>query len=68
MKPKFIILTPVYNDWVNLNKLLIKINNIFLTKIKQKIDLIVIDDFSSQKSLLKKSKFKSIKNLKIRDK
>ena len=65
MKPKFIILTPVYNDWVNLNKLLIKINNIFLTKIKQKIDLIVIDDFSSQKSLLKKSKFKSIKNLKI---
>ena len=65
MKPKFIILTPVYNDWVNLNKLLIKINNIFLTKIKQKIDLIVIDDFSSQKSLLKKSKFKSIKNIKI---
>tara|TARA_B100000963_G_scaffold71511_1_gene59709 strand:- start:38 stop:910 length:873 start_codon:yes stop_codon:yes gene_type:complete len=65
MKPKFIILTPVYNDWVNLNKLLIKINNIFLTKVKQKIDLIIIDDFSSQKSLFKKSKFKSIKNFKI---
>ena len=65
MKPKFIILTPVYNDWINLNKLLIKINNIFLTKIKQKIDLIVVDDFSSEKSLIKKTKFRSINSFKI---
>ena len=55
MKPKFIILTPVYNDWVNLNKLLLKINNIFLTKIKQKIDLIVIDDFFFSKKVCLKN-------------
>lgn len=65
MKPKFIILTPVYNDWINLNTLLIKINNIFLTKIKQKIDIVVVDDFSSEKSLLKKTKFKTINSFKI---
>ena len=65
MKLKFIVLTPVYNDWKNLNKLLIKINNIFFNKIKQKFDLIVVDDFSTEKNILKKSKFKSIKNIKI---
>ena len=65
MKLKFVVLTPVYNDWKNLNKLLIKINNIFFNKIKQKFDLIVVDDFSTEKNILKKSKFKSIKNIKI---
>ena len=54
MKLKFIVLTPVYNDWKNLNKLLIKINNIFFNKIKQKFDLIVVDDFSTEKNILKK--------------
>ena len=29
MKAKILILTPVYNDWENLNKLLVKINKIF---------------------------------------
>lgn len=65
MKTKFVILTPVYNDWKNLDKLLIKINKIFLNEIKQKFDLIVIDDHSSEKSSLRKSKFTSIKNLKV---
>ena len=29
MKAKILILTPVYNDWENLNKLLVKINKMF---------------------------------------
>ena len=44
MKAKLIILTPVYNDWKNLDKLLSKINKLFLNKIKQKFDLIIVDD------------------------
>ena len=35
MKEKIIILTPVYNDWKSLNKLLAKINYIFTTQIKK---------------------------------
>ena len=34
MKPKILILTPVYNDWENLIKLLNKINKIFIKEIK----------------------------------
>ena len=36
MKAKLIILTPVFNDWKNLDKLLTKINKLFHYKIKQK--------------------------------
>ena len=50
------ILIPVYNDWENLNKLLIKINDLFFKRIKQKFDLIIIDDCSSEKSNFIKSK------------
>ena len=49
MKAKFIILTPVYNDWKNLRKLMTKINKLFLYKIKQKFDLIIVDDCSLDK-------------------
>ena len=65
MKAKIIILTPVYKDWKNLNKLLSKINRLFLYKIKQKFDLIIIDDYSLEKYEIKKSKFKQIKRLKV---
>ena len=54
MKAKIIILTPVYKDWKNLNKLLSKINRLFLYKIKQKFDLIIIDDYSLEKYEIKK--------------
>ncbi len=57
MKEKIIILTPVYNDWKSLMKLLAKINNIFKHKIKKKYDLVVVDDFSKEK--IKFSKLKS---------
>ena len=44
MKSNIIILTPVYNDWKNLEKLLKKINKIFLKKLKSKFKLIVVND------------------------
>ena len=65
MKAKFIILTPVYNDWKNLNKLMTKINKLFLYKIKQKFDLIIVDDCSLEKINFKRSQFKTIKNFKV---
>ena len=65
MKAKFIILTPVYNDWKNLNNLLSKINKLFINKVKQKFDLIVVDDSSKEKIIFKKQSFQSIKNFKI---
>ena len=65
MKAKFIILTPVYNDWKNLHKLMAKINKLFLYKIKQKFDLIIVDDCSLEKINFKISQFKTIKNFKI---
>ena len=63
MKAKLIILTPVYNDWKNLDKLFSKINKLFLNKIKQKFDLIIVDDASSEKKNFSKSKFNKIKNI-----
>ena len=49
MKEKIILLTPVYNDWKSLSKLLIKINNIFDKKLKSKFELIIINDCSKEK-------------------
>ena len=34
---KNLILTPVYNDWENLNKLLVKINKIFQNEVENKV-------------------------------
>ena len=65
MKAKFIILTPVYNDWKNLNNLLSKINKLFINKVKQKFDLIIVDDSSKEKIIFKKQSFQSIKNIRI---
>ena len=63
MKEKIIILTPVYNDWKSLIKLLAKINYIFTTQIKKKFDLIVVDDHSSEKINFLKLKFKNVNKL-----
>jgi len=65
MKPKILILTPVFKDWQNLKMLLIKINMIFTKKIKQRFDLLVVDDDSRQKINYKKFKFSKINKLKI---
>ncbi len=63
MKAKIIILTPVYNDWKNLSKLLAKINNIFKDKIKKDFDLIVVNDCSTENFNCKKLKLKKINKL-----
>ena len=60
MKSKIVILTPVYNDWKNLNKLLKKINHIFRKDIKDNFDLVIVNDCSKEYYNCKKYKFKTI--------
>ena len=63
MKAKIIILTPVYNDWKNLTKLLAQIDVIFKKDIKKKFDLIVVNDSSTEKFNHKKLKLATINKL-----
>lgn len=65
MKAKFIILTPVYKDWNNLKKLLVKINVLFSKKLQSNFDLIVVDDCSNQQINLKKLRVSKVKKIKI---
>ncbi len=65
MKAKIILLTPVYNDWKNLTKLLRKINTIFSKKIKKKFELVIVDDCSSDRTNFKMLKFKMVKKLTV---
>lgn len=65
MKNKILILTPVYKDWNNLNKLLKKINSIFLNEINTNFDLIVVDDFSNEKIKINKFKRSKVKRIKL---
>lgn len=60
---KFIII-PVYNDWKSLNKLLLKLDK-ELRKKFSKIEVIVINDNSSEKILISRNKFFSIENIKV---
>ncbi len=65
MKEKIILLTPVYNDWKNLAKLLKKINNIFKKQIKTKFELIIVDDCSNEIFNFKKYKLGMISKITI---
>jgi hypothetical protein len=65
MNAKFILLTPVYKDWKNLEKLLAKINVLFLKKLKSNFDLIIIDDCSNEKVNLRKFKFSKINKINV---
>ena len=65
MNTKFIMLTPVYNDWKNLAKLLSKVNHIFKYKFKKTFTLIIVNDCSTQKVDLKKLKLSQIKQVRI---
>ena len=65
MKAKIIILTPVYNDWKNLSRLLKKINKIFETKLKTKFELIIINDCSTEIYNPKKYKCKMASKITI---
>ena len=64
VKAKIIILTPVYNDWKNLNILLKKIVNIF-KKLKKTFELIIINDCSTSKIIIKKINKKILKKISI---
>lgn len=59
------IIIPVYNDWQSLVKLLLIIDK--RLKIKKKIEILIIDDFSNEKSnlLYLKKKIKNINSIKI---
>ena len=65
MKAKIIILTPVYNDWKNLSRLLKKINKVFETQLKTKFELIIINDCSTQKCNPKKYRCKMASKISI---
>ena len=65
MKEKIIILTPVYNDWKNLAKLLSKTNKIFKKQLKTKFELVIVNDCSEEKYNFKKYKFSMVKKITI---
>ncbi len=65
MKAKIIILTPVYNDWKNLSRLLKKINKVFETQVKTKFELVIINDCSTEKYNPKKYKSKMVDKITI---
>ena len=65
MKAKIIILTPVYNDWKNLSRLLKKINKVFENQLKTKFELIIINDCSTQKYNPKKYRCKMASKISI---
>ena len=61
---KKIILVPVYNDWKSLDKLLRKLDNNLKKKFKE-IQIIIINDKSSQKPKISLNKFNCIKRIEI---
>lgn len=65
MKAKIIILTPVFNDWKNLTKLLARINIIFRKELKKKFDLVVVNDCSTENFNYKKLKNGKIDKLTV---
>ncbi|MDA8538765.1 glycosyltransferase family 2 protein [Candidatus Pelagibacter bacterium] len=58
------ILLPLYNDWKSLYQLLYKINNQFKNKL-YKIKIIVVNDNSSEKYIIRKKNYKNINSIKI---
>lgn len=65
MNEKILILTPVYNDWKSLDKLISYINKIFEIKIKSKFELVIINDNSTDKCRFRKYKKKMIGKITI---
>lgn len=58
-----IIITPCYNDWKSLNKLISKLDKI-KKRIKGTLDIFIINDYSSTKISVKK-KYKNIKSINL---
>ena len=65
MDSKYIILTPVYNDWKNLSKLLSKINSLFKYRLGKKFCLVIVDDCSTQNFNVKRLKLSQIEKIKL---
>jgi hypothetical protein len=61
---KVIILTPVFNDWESLSRLLKEIN-IFLKKTSNDVQILIVDDCSTIKNDNSIKKQKNIKKIKI---
>jgi glycosyltransferase involved in cell wall biosynthesis len=61
---KVIILTPVFNDWESLRKLLKEIN-IYLNKTSNDVEILIVDDCSTIKEGNKFQKRKNIRKIKI---
>lgn len=62
--PKHVIITPTYNDWKSLNKLLVKINN-SIKNIKGTFNIFIINDCSDNKEKIKTANLKKINSIKI---
>ena len=60
---KIIIVLPLYNDWKSANKLLGNINKIFLKK--SNINIIIVDDYSSEKINIDIKKYLNIKKIHV---
>ena len=60
----FIILTPTFNDWKSLNKLIVEIDK-NISKIRGKFSVLIIDDASTIKPKLKLKNLKKIKKITI---
>ena len=58
----FIILTPTFNDWKSLNKLLIQIDR-NVSKIKGKFSVVIVNDASTTKLNLQFKNLKKIKKI-----
>lgn len=58
------ILLPLYNDWKSLYRLLYKINKQFKNKL-YKIKIIVVNDNSSEKYIIRKKNYKNVNSIKI---
>lgn len=65
MNEKILILTPVYNDWKSLDKLVSQINKIFEIKIKSKFELMIVNDNSKDKCNYERYKRKMVKKITI---
>ena len=61
---KIKILTPIYNDWQSVSKLIDEIDNLLITS-NFEISIIIINDASSHDRLIEKKPLKNIESIKI---
>ena len=61
---KVIVLTPAYNDWKSLDKLLKEIN-IYLSKISKNIEVLIVDDCSNTKFRTSTLQLNNIKKIRV---